>query len=407
MMSTNSLPVLHSGGDQPRNQLMRRYGWFTLLICLAGMGFDAVPPAHNDARDGQSRPVSKVRKIAVDDELSPAVQNSIRALEVFTTAWFFVWGAVVGSFLNVVIYRLPRGMNLSHPPSRCSACGMGIEKRDNIPILGWVRLKGRCRNCQSWIPIRYPLVEFAIGLLFLGLCYVELVSGGANLPVRIPNSYAGVIWVIWYTKWDLVGLYLFHLYLLLTLFCATFMSCDGHPLPRRLIQPALCIGLIVPIIWPQLHPAPFMYPIPKWIEQWQWSVSFNEPMFSGWTQKIGINLSGLITGVVGAVAGGLAGTVNSLVISNVSNPSRGHRATILRDSVLTGLLCGLYLGWQAVVTIFVIAVPVTIVCWSIPRLRMASCETLSLCVMSFVTLIHLVLWRTFATLPYLKLLYGQ
>ena len=78
----------------------------------------------------------------------------------------FVWGAVVGSFLNVLVYRLPREISVvRRPPSSCPACSTPILWYDNIPLLSWLILRGRCRRCQASISIRYPLVELAAGLL--------------------------------------------------------------------------------------------------------------------------------------------------------------------------------------------------------------------------------------------------
>ena len=78
----------------------------------------------------------------------------------------FVLGLVIGSFLNVVAYRLPRGESLAHPPSRCPNCGAPVRPYDNIPVLSWLVLRGRCRNCGHPISARYPLVELTAGLLF-------------------------------------------------------------------------------------------------------------------------------------------------------------------------------------------------------------------------------------------------
>ena len=78
----------------------------------------------------------------------------------------FVLGLVIGSFLNVVAYRLPRGESLAHPPSRCPNCGAPVRPYDNIPVLSWLVLRGRCRNCGHPISARYPLVELTTGLLF-------------------------------------------------------------------------------------------------------------------------------------------------------------------------------------------------------------------------------------------------
>jgi leader peptidase (prepilin peptidase)/N-methyltransferase len=80
-------------------------------------------------------------------------------------AYAFVVGAVVGSFLNVVIYRVPRRRSLVSPGSACPACGSPIHWYDNIPLLSWLVLRGRCRHCDTRISIRYPMVELAAALL--------------------------------------------------------------------------------------------------------------------------------------------------------------------------------------------------------------------------------------------------
>ena len=79
----------------------------------------------------------------------------------------FLCGLVVGSFLNVVIWRLPRGENLSRPRSKCPGCGYMIPWYDNLPVLSWLLLRGRCRKCAMGISARYPAVELLTGLLFL------------------------------------------------------------------------------------------------------------------------------------------------------------------------------------------------------------------------------------------------
>ena len=79
----------------------------------------------------------------------------------------FLFGACIGSFLNVVIYRIPAGLSIIHPPSRCPKCGHGLGKTENVPILGWLWLKGRCRWCKTSISARYPTIEAITGLVFL------------------------------------------------------------------------------------------------------------------------------------------------------------------------------------------------------------------------------------------------
>jgi len=77
-------------------------------------------------------------------------------------------GLLVGSFLNVVIYRLPRGESLVRPASRCPGCGTPIKPYDNIPVVSWLLLRGRCRNCGAAISARYPVVEALTAAVFVG-----------------------------------------------------------------------------------------------------------------------------------------------------------------------------------------------------------------------------------------------
>jgi leader peptidase (prepilin peptidase)/N-methyltransferase len=88
----------------------------------------------------------------------------------------FAFGACVGSFLNVVIWRLPRDKSLVRPPSACPGCGNLIHWHDNIPILSWLLLRGRCRRCGMGISIRYPVIELVTALLFLGLYAIYFLA---------------------------------------------------------------------------------------------------------------------------------------------------------------------------------------------------------------------------------------
>lgn len=102
-------------------------------------------------------------------------------ISIVTTAgalFFFVVGACVGSFLNVVIHRLPNGGSIVFPASHCPVCKAGIHYYDNIPVLSFLVLRGRCRSCQARISWQYPLVEGAMALLSLALFY----KFGPSLP---------------------------------------------------------------------------------------------------------------------------------------------------------------------------------------------------------------------------------
>ena len=89
--------------------------------------------------------------------------------------WLILAGllcACIGSFLNVVIYRLPRGQSLATPPSRCPKCGYRLKWYDNIPVLGWLLLGGRCRECKNKISIQYPIVELITAVLCVIIVWV-------------------------------------------------------------------------------------------------------------------------------------------------------------------------------------------------------------------------------------------
>ena len=87
-------------------------------------------------------------------------------------AFFFLLGIIIGSFLNVCISRIPAGMSIVSPGSRCPNCGSAIAAYDNVPLFSWMWLGGKCRQCKHPISVMYPLVELATGLLFV-LAYVE------------------------------------------------------------------------------------------------------------------------------------------------------------------------------------------------------------------------------------------
>jgi leader peptidase (prepilin peptidase)/N-methyltransferase len=87
----------------------------------------------------------------------------------FLAFYAFAIGAVVGSFLNVVIHRYPREESIVFPASHCPHCGKNIRWFDNVPVVSWLLLRGRCRNCRGPIALRYPLVELANGLFYLAL----------------------------------------------------------------------------------------------------------------------------------------------------------------------------------------------------------------------------------------------
>lgn len=102
----------------------------------------------------------------------------------------FILGAAVGSFLNVVVYRLPEGLSLLYPPSRCPRCETRLKPYDNVPVFGWLWLKGKCRSCKLPIAARYPMVEFTTGCLFVAV----FMFFGATWET--PGNWIFVCWLL-------------------------------------------------------------------------------------------------------------------------------------------------------------------------------------------------------------------
>jgi len=116
--------------------------------------------------------------------------------------FFSFWlGACIGSFLNVVVWRVPRGESIARPPSHCPKCGSPIRWWQNIPILSWLALRGKCANCREPISPRYILVEALVGVLFLAV-FMHLFSGelrwvGGRLDDPLGCAVLLVVWWIW------------------------------------------------------------------------------------------------------------------------------------------------------------------------------------------------------------------
>lgn len=274
------------------------------------------------------------------EEMSFIEHVGFRCGEAMVTACFFALGANVGSFLNVVVWRMPIGRSIVHGDSCCPVCNTKIAGRDNIPIFGWLGLGGRCRQCQTEISSRYPKVEALVACIFLLFYFVELISGGANLPLRPINTYRGVLWVIMYAKWDLIGLYLFHCFLFATVVVWMQMLKNGNPVPRRMMLITLAIGLICPIAFPQLVLVPAL------------------PPFTASTGTVSVaTRAAAINVLVGAVLGGLIGLLATWLLINRPYAQQSHKVTPFSSNLVwLFALAGSVLGWQAALTPLLISV---------------------------------------------------
>ena len=129
-----------------------------------------------------------------------------------------ILGAIIGSFLNVVAYRLPRGESLSHPPSHCPDCGAPVKPYDNIPVLSWLLLRGRCRGCKAPIAKRYPLVEALTAFFFASVAVVH-----HNDPAQLA---LGIVLVAFLVPIALIDL-------------------DTKTIPNRLTLPAAIAAIVI------------------------------------------------------------------------------------------------------------------------------------------------------------------
>jgi leader peptidase (prepilin peptidase)/N-methyltransferase len=149
-------------------------------------------------------------------------------VDLATAVWLGFTGACIGSFLNVVAYRMPRGMSVIWKPSHCPHCNHPIRARDNVPVLGWLLLRGKCRDCGGPISPRYAIVEAVMGAAFFVLAYVELFSGGANLSGGPITELRGAADIVWNPQWWVIGVYVFHCLLASVLITLSLLRLDGN-----------------------------------------------------------------------------------------------------------------------------------------------------------------------------------
>ena len=145
----------------------------------------------------------------------------------FWSLVFFVFGSIVGSFLNVCIYRMPLDLSVVSPPSHCPHCKYSIPFYLNIPLLTWLSLRGRCKNCGAPISPRYFAVELLTGLAFLA-CWLAFGQQSAWLPVVYSIFLAGLI-------------------------TATFIDFEHFIIPDEITLGGAAAGFVVSILLPQLH----------------------------------------------------------------------------------------------------------------------------------------------------------
>lgn len=252
----------------------------------------------------------------------------------FAITALFGLGLIIGSFLNVVIARVPDGRSVVRPRSACPGCGVVIGARDNIPVLSWLVLRGRCRACGIAISPRYPLVEFGTGVLWAVFGWWSWTHGVPwTLPVLVVVGSAGI-----------------------ALAC---IDLDHHRLPNAIVLPLLpvaAVGLAVPALAGQIALAPCLIAAGIWVAVIGvlWLGTGGRGMGLG-DVKLAPTLGATcaVAGLGAAVVGlGLAFVLGGLlgIALLVAGKARRRTRIPFGPFLLAGALLGLLVGqpvWQA------------------------------------------------------------
>jgi leader peptidase (prepilin peptidase)/N-methyltransferase len=222
--------------------------------------------------------------------------------------WLFCIGAVVGSFLNVCIYRIPWQKSVIWPGSHCPKCLSAIPARDNIPVLGWILLRGRCRFCGTLISPRYPFIEALTGLLFVAVYLVDVHWGAPP----------------WYASRPYVAT-AYHSLFVALLIAATFIDYDLYILPDSITVTGMFLGLVIGAVVPEVRLDPD----------------------ANMLAAVSAHRQALLMGVKGLLVGG--GLV--WVVRIVSGAILRREAMGFGDVTLLAMI-GAFLGWQAAVLAF-------------------------------------------------------
>jgi leader peptidase (prepilin peptidase) / N-methyltransferase len=291
--------------------------------------------------------------------------------------YLFVLGCVVGSFLNVCIHRFPKHAHIGSawrgiwsPPSSCPRCGTRIRWHDNIPILGWLRLKGRCRDCRMWISPRYPAIELLNGLLWVALYWLEVPAGwpstiedGGLYSTMGPHGVQGSTWLS--PAAVLHWRYFFHIVLVEALLVATFIDWDLWIIPDAVTYPATVVGVLGNFAIGQVYLVPVWFQSPtlardvrlvrELTPQVGWMFpNWLDPLLEGPIVPLWIaehpHLHGLAVSLAGILIGG--GVV--WAVRDVASRILGREAMGDGDVVLMAMV-GSFLGWQVSVAAFLLA----------------------------------------------------
>jgi leader peptidase (prepilin peptidase)/N-methyltransferase len=300
-----------------------------------------------------------------------------RIADVVMASWLFFVGSSIGSFLNVVAWRMPRGESVNGR-SHCPRCDAALSWKDNWPVFGWLALGGRCSTCRLPISPRYPIVESAVGLCMLWVGWRELYGGGMTLPFH-PERYgrAGALWTPYITNEHLVTM-AYHLVAIGVAWSLALVRYDGHRLPRDLVLVAFGLVIVPMLAIPGVAVVP-------------WQVTM-EP---GW-QSDGKYLDALMRIVTGLAAAVVIARSLARYLSPTADPKLdplGRGTARLMDMVAILSVPAVVVGWQAVLAVTVLAI---VIAFTLSKLFANQRDSLALLGIgvAFAMTIQLALWRT-------------
>jgi len=285
--------------------------------------------------------------------------------EVAYVVFAFVLGTCAGSFLNVVIGRLPLEKSLLWPNSRCLTCLHPLNLADNLPIVGYLRRRGRCRYCGTPFSSRYMWVELATGVAFALIFYMDVLANWHRLPAM--DDARNQIRVNGLPPWQALVFFAHHAVLFSFLMAAALCDWDRREIPLSLTVTGTVIGLMAATCFPWpfpndpavaaqfqnpvvvggivqqknwafgplpgeiprgMYPWPLWGPVPVWLWEHRWAL-------------------GLVTGLIGAVVG----MTLLRFVKFMFERGLGKEALGMGDADLM-MMAGAFIGWQPVVAAF-------------------------------------------------------
>ncbi len=208
-----------------------------VCLCIAFLFYVVVLPEFELSWFRMRNPQKKF--LPPELEMKWASRTLLRTCEFLFVGWFFYFGASIGSFLNVVAWRVPEGRTIVFGGSKCPFCNTHLSFLDNTPILGWLTLQGQCRTCRLPIAPRYLLIEIAVGAVFMWLAMWQLVRGSTNLPHWNFPVRAGLVNIVLDPQWPSIGIYAIHAAMFSVLIMLSTANIGKKPFP---IFPLCLIG---------------------------------------------------------------------------------------------------------------------------------------------------------------------